>query len=45
MQGDGGGNEELSLILRIVYIRVALMCVHLVLRFSISILKSICFIT
>ena len=45
MQGDGGGNEELSLILRIVYIRVALMCVHLVLRFSISILKSICSIT
>ena len=47
MQGDGGGGGRgtKSYHLRIVYIRVALMCVHLVLRFSISILKSICFIT
>ena len=44
MQGDGGGGTK-SYHLRIMYIRVALMCVHLVLRFSISILKSICFIT
>ena len=45
MQGDGEGGGTKSYHLRIVYIRVALMCVHLVLRFSISILKSICFIT
>ena len=43
-RGMGGGGMK-SYHLRIVYIRVALMCVHLVLRFSISILKSICFIT
>ena len=44
-RGMGGGGGMKSYHLRIVYIRVALMCVHLVLRFSISILKSICFIT
>ena len=43
-RGMGGGGMK-SYHLRIVYIRVALMCVHMVLRFSISILKSICFIT
>ena len=39
MQGGGGGMKSYHL--RSVYIRVGLMCVHLVLRFSISILKSI----
>ena len=39
MQGGGGGGRK-SYHLRIVYIRVALICVHLVLGFSISILPK-----
>ena len=41
MQGGWvGGGERKSYHLRIVYIRVALICVHLVLGFSISILPT-----
>ena len=40
MQGMGGGRERKSYHFRIVYIRVALICVRLVLGFSISILPT-----
>ena len=39
MQGGWGGGTK-SYLFRIVYIRVALICVHLVLGFSISILPK-----